>query len=251
MASLGRLVAAVAHELNNPISFVLGNMQALARYGERIAGYLEAVHGDAAPERRQRLRRELRIDAALADLPPLIAGTVEGATRTRDIVAGLSRFSASERGESAPFPLVTVLEKAIHWVTRASGAPIDVIMDASGDCVIRGAAGEIQQVFMNLVHNAIDATDGRPEPRLAVRVRATPEHVAIVFADNGPGFRGEEIGRVFEPFFTTKPVGPGTGLGLSISYGIVARHAGTIVAGSAVEGGAQVTVRLPLQLPEP
>jgi len=108
MVSLGRLVAGVAHELNNPISFVYGNTVAMKRYAERLARYLAAIHGDMPREERETLRRELRIDRLLDDLPSLIDGTVEGAERTRDIVDALKRFSATDRDERQPFDLVEV-----------------------------------------------------------------------------------------------------------------------------------------------
>src|SRR5574343_2097406 len=118
MASLGRLVAGVAHELNNPISFVLGNVHALERYTERLRQYLDAIHGGADAEAQDRLRRQLRIDHLLADLPSLMEGTLEGAMRTADIVHGLKRFSAVDREERGEVELNAVVDRAIHWVRK-------------------------------------------------------------------------------------------------------------------------------------
>jgi two-component system sensor histidine kinase HupT/HoxJ len=114
MASLGRLVAGVAHELNNPISFVLGNVHALQRYSDRLQRYLAVLHG-GADEDAGAGAPQLRIDHLLADLPSLMQGTLEGAQRTADIVNGLKRFSAMDPEERAPVDLNAVIERAIHW----------------------------------------------------------------------------------------------------------------------------------------
>jgi two-component system sensor histidine kinase HupT/HoxJ len=129
MASLGRLVAGVAHELNNPISFVLGNVYVLQRYAKRLTDYLGAVHDDAPAAERERLRQELRIDRLLADLPELIEGTVEGAERTRDIVDSLKRFSALDRDQQQPFNLAQVIERSVHWVSKTATERFRVELD--------------------------------------------------------------------------------------------------------------------------
>jgi two-component system sensor histidine kinase HupT/HoxJ len=245
MASLGRLVAGVAHELNNPISFVLGNVHALQRYARRLARYVDALHAgdpDAAA-----LRRTLRIDHLLADLPSLIAGTLEGAQRTADIVTGLKRFSAVDREEHAEVDLDAVIERAVHWVKKGTAPSFEVHWQRARRCRVYGSAGQLMQVVMNLVQNAYDAAAQRgASPALWIDERIEGGRVRIVFRDNGPGIAAEHLTRVFDPFFTTKPVGKGTGLGLSISYGIVERHGGTLTAANAAEGGALFTLELPL-----
>lgn len=127
LAALGRLVAGVAHELNNPISFVLGNVHALSRYAARLSRYLEALHGGANQEELQALRGQLRIDQLLGDLPSLIEGMLEGAARTAEIVRGLRRFSAFDRGQRALVEVDEVVAQAIRWVTKgtAPGLVID------------------------------------------------------------------------------------------------------------------------------
>ena len=246
MASLGRLVAGVAHELNNPISFVLGNVYALQRYSQRMREYLGAIHAGKPPEEIAELRRSLRIDRLIEDMQPLIDGTIEGAERTRDIVAGLKRFSAADRGEEAVFNLAEVLERSVHWVVKASGSKIRVSVDAPGDIPVAGSAGQMQQVLVNLVQNAIDSTEARADARLEIKAETRGRSVKVTFRDNGPGFREESLDHAFDPFFTTKPVGKGTGLGLSISYGIVERHRGQLKAANHPEGGAVMTLTLPL-----
>lgn len=246
MASLGRLVAGVAHELNNPISFVFGNMVALKRYAARLNGYLEAIHRGEPAARVTELRRELGIDRLLADLPSLIEGTVEGAERTRDIVDGLKRFSATDRNLLEPVDLIPVVERAVHWVSKAATGGFAVTMDLPASVMVNGSAGQLQQVVMNLVQNAWDATAEQTPGRLAISATVDAQSVRLRLADNGPGIAPENLARVFDPFFTTKPVGKGTGLGLAISYGIVERHGGTMTVENARDGGAIFTITLPL-----
>jgi two-component system sensor histidine kinase HupT/HoxJ len=246
MASLGRLVAGVAHELNNPISFVLGNVHAMRRYAPRIKRYLEAVHAGESLEALAALRTELRIDRILEDLAPLLDGAIEGAERTRDIVDGLKRFSAADRNENVQFNLVEIIERSVHWVTRATPPGFRVELDLPELLPVAGSPGQMQQVIINLVQNAADATDRMPAPLLAIKAWEENGEVVTVFRDNGPGVAHESLDKIFDPFYTTKPVGKGTGLGLSISYGIVERHGGQLSAGNAEEGGAEFMLHLPL-----
>ena len=248
MASLGRLVAGVAHELNNPISFVLGNVHALQRYTDRLQRYLGALHAGAGADELAHARQRLRIDHLLADLPSLMQGTLEGAQRTADIVNGLKRFSAVDREERVQVDLNAVIERAIHWVKKGTAPAFDVHFEPLPGCTVQGSPGQLLQVMMNLVQNAYDAASGQPEPLLHISLADAaddPRCVEIRFRDNGPGFAPEHLPRIFEPFFTTKPVGKGTGLGLSISYGIVERHGGRLLAGNHPQGGAELVVRLP------
>lgn len=245
MASLGRLVAGVAHELNNPISFILGNVHALRRYGERLESYLEAVHAGEPAETLARRRAALRIDRILADLPPLIEGTIEGAERTRDIVDGLKRFSAIDRDEQQRFDLAEVVERAVRWVTKATREHFRVRLALSGELAVIGSPGQMQQVVMNLIQNAADATAEQPEAVLDIRGERRGSRLVISFRDNGPGVDAADLARIFDPFFTTKPVGQGTGLGLSISYGIVERHGGRLSVHNHPAGGAVFVIDLP------
>jgi len=247
LASLGRLVAGVAHELNNPISFVLGNVHALARYGQRLQRYLDAIHA-SAPDAATALRDELRIDALLADLPSLIEGTLEGATRTAEIVQGLRRFSAIDHEQHERVDLNAVVEQAMLWVTKGTAPGFAVHWTPCPGAVVIGHAARLQQVVMNLIQNAYDATRAAAVqgPTLWIEATVIGARLHLVLRDNGPGIAAEHLARVFDPFFTTKPVGKGTGLGLSISYGIVEQHGGRLGAANAAGGGAQFTLELPL-----
>jgi len=246
MASLGRLVAGVAHELNNPISFVYGNTLAMKRYAERLARYLAAIHGGMPTVEREALRDELRIDRLLDDLPSLIDGTVEGAERTRDIVDALKRFSATDRDERRAFDLAEVIERAVQWVGKATANQFAVSLQLPPAMTVLGSAGQLQQVVMNLVQNAADATENSRERRLEISGRIEEGLALVEFRDSGPGIPAANLDKLFDPFFTTKPVGRGTGLGLAISYGIVERHGGKLAADNHPKGGALFTLRLPL-----
>jgi two-component system sensor histidine kinase HupT/HoxJ len=249
MASLGQLVAGVAHELNNPISFVLGNVHALSKYSERLRRYIAAQHARLPEAELQRQREALRIDHLLADLPSLIEGTLEGAQRTADIVHGLKRFSAMDPEERKPVNLIEVIERAIHWVQKGRPAPVQVRWVPLQACTVLGSAGQLQQVMMNLLQNAFDALSAVPEPMVWVEMGCTGDpqrsSVRVTVRDNGPGIPPEHLLRIFDPFFTTKPVGKGTGLGLSISYGIVEQHGGRLAARNAEGGGAEFILELP------
>ena len=246
MASLGQLVAGVAHELNNPISFVLGNVHALRKYCERLQTYMGALHAHEPEPVLQALRQKLRIEHLMGDLPSLIEGTLEGAQRTADIVHGLKRFSAMDSEERVPVNLVEVIERAIHWVQKGRPTPVDVRWQAGAPCTVMGSAGQLQQVMMNLLQNAFDAVGGPGVDTPCVRVTMVCEgsQVHVTVRDNGPGIPAEHLLRIFDPFFTTKPVGKGTGLGLSISYGIVEQHGGRLSARNAEDGGAEFAMAL-------
>ena len=245
MASLGKLVAGVAHELNNPISFVLGNMHAMQRYTPRLKRYLDAIHDGEPRSVLEKLRTELRIDHILADLQPLLDGSVEGAERTRDIVDGLKRFSAADRDENIEFNLAETIERSVHWVTRATPTNFRVQIDLPKEMPFFGSPGQIQQVITNLVQNASDATEKLPDPLLTITAKVEGEVLCIRFRDNGPGISEQAMSKIFDPFYTTKPVGKGTGLGLSISYGIIERHGGQLSASNAEGGGAEFKLCLP------
>ena len=252
LASLGRLVAGVAHELNNPISFLLGNVDALRKYAARLQQYLAAVHAteDGATAAPAALRRQLRIDALLADLPSLIEGMSEGAQRTADIVSALKRFSVADREERATVDLAAVVDRAIHWMKKgaAQGFCIEWQPPAQA-CLAQGSGGQLLQVLMNLIQNAADACAAQSEGRLHIVLTHEGDWLRLRCTDNGPGIPPEHLPRVFDPFFTTKPVGKGTGLGLSISYGIVEQHGGRMTVSAPPGGGAEFVIELPALAP--
>jgi|SRR5581483_6779649 len=245
MASLGRLVAGVAHELNNPISFVYGNIHTLKRYRTALVSYLDAIHGKAGASEVAKLKSELRIDDVLEDLGPLIDGTLEGAVRISEIVKNLRRLSFSKVGEVARVNVERLINTAVLWAVRTKQMRVDVHMDIEPELWISGNEGQLHQVLVNLVENAVDAMRTTRQPRLTVSARRKGNEVVIKVSDNGAGIDEDHISQIFEPFFTTKRVGEGTGLGLWISYGIVREHGGELVAANEPEGGAAFSFALP------
>ena len=246
MASLGRLVAGVAHELNNPISFVYGNVHVLQGYVRKLGQYLATVHGEGLGEAQREQRRQLRIDRVLKDLEPLMEGTLEGAERVRDIVEDLRRFSSGQKAMDASFDFAHVVRTALHWVLKGARQDIRTEIELPDDFHSTGHAGQMHQVVMNLAQNAVDATAELPEPHIRVCGGQDGHSLWLEVHDNGPGVPAQDRERVFDPFFTRKPVGQGTGLGLSISYGIVAEHRGTLRVGDSPLGGALFRIELPL-----
>ncbi|UYO54820.1 sensor histidine kinase [Rhodopseudomonas palustris] len=245
MASLGRLVAGVAHELNNPISFIYGNIHTLDRYRDRMSAYLGAIHRGAEPAEIERLRRDLKIDALLADYGSLIEGTLEGAMRVADVVKNLRRLSFPKSGESLRVDVDRVVRTAVRWAARAKPHHVDFAFDIAPDLQILGNEGQFHQIIVNLIDNALDAVRGQAAPRIEIVARRDGDQIVITISDNGAGLPDGLIDKIFEPFFTTKPVGEGTGLGLWISYGIAREHGGTLAAANRSGGGAVFTLMLP------
>ncbi|MCP4598818.1 ATP-binding protein [Neptuniibacter sp.] len=238
MASLGRLVAGVAHELNNPISFVYGNMHALQRYTDRLSQYFDAINEGQSREELKRMREQLRLEKLIKDLNSLVDGTMEGADRVKEIVNDLRQFSSTQESAKTHFDLSHVIRTALHWIIKESKRPIEVTEDIPEELQAFGHSGQIHQVVVNLIQNAVDAMEDSPVQKLSLKAWSDQGQAFFSVIDSGPGIPEENLSRLFDPFFTTKPVGQGTGLGLSISYGIVSEHGGKLEIRNLSSGGA-------------
>ncbi|RDE19853.1 PAS domain-containing protein [Motiliproteus coralliicola] len=245
MASLGRLVAGVAHELNNPISFVYGNTHVLSEYCKRFSAFFELLDQAPLPDSLLDAKQRLKIDKTLRDLPSLLEGTTEGVERVRDIVMDLRQFSSGQQQEFRPFDLVRIINTTLRWVTKEH--PIELHCRLPDALELVGHPGRIHQVMMNLVQNSLDVIEGLEQPQLWIDLDSDGENARVVVRDNGPGIDESILPQVFEPFVTTKETGKGTGLGLSLSYSFVRNHGGELSAANHPDGGAEFTLILPLQ----
>lgn len=245
MAALGRLVAGVAHELNNPISFVFGNMHALKNYGENITTYLKAVHETADDPSLQTLAKELKIDRIARDILPLVDGTLEGAERVSDIVQELRRFSGTQKENAEEVLLASLVETAVGWVLRGAKIKPAVSIDIPAATTVFARKGYVHQIIINLVQNAVDVLQQLPDGTITITANATDEIVELSISDNGPGIADKDIEHIFEPFFTTKPIGEGTGLGLYVSYNMAEEIGGDLSGKNRQTGGAVFKLKIP------
>ncbi len=248
MAALGRLVAGVAHELNNPISFIYGNMHALERYAQRLETWLRAVDDKVRDEELRRLRDELQLERILKDLRPLVEGTLEGAERVSAIVQELRRFSGRQREERASCALRPLVETAVNWVSRSTPEMPRVGIDCPEDLRVHVPRGHVHQILVNLLQNAVDVLAARRDGRIDITCGRDDggRRAVLEVRDNGPGIAEADLPRIFEPFFTTKPIGKGTGLGLYVSYNMAGEIGGALEARNLPAGGAAFVLRLPL-----
>ena len=248
MASMGQLVAGVAHELNNPIGFVYSNVTTLEDFVKRLRGMLEVYRGlELPPETRGQVQAEWerrKIDYALRYLDSMTQGIREGAERARKIVRDLRVFARSQDDVWQPVDLHEEIESSLTLLNHLLKDRVTVHRKLGDLPHVECIRSSIDQVFLNLLANAAQAIEG--PGAITIDTRREDDMAVITFADTGPGIAPDVIGRVFDPFFTTKTVGEGTGLGLSISYEIVKKHGGEILAESPVAGGAVFSVRLPI-----
>ncbi len=251
MASVGQLVAGVAHELNNPIGFVSSNVTTLEEFVKRLQAMLEVYRAvPLPPAEKARVEGEwasLKVDYALKYLDSMILGIKEGAERTRKIVRDLRVFARSDDDLWQPVDLHEEIESSLTLLNHLLKDRVTIRRTYGDLPSVPCVRSQIDQVFLNLLANAAQAITGPGE--ITIETRQEDGMAVVSIADSGPGIAPEVFGRIFDPFFTTKPVGEGTGLGLSITYEIVKKHRGTVTAASPPGGGAVFTVRLPLTRP--
>jgi signal transduction histidine kinase len=233
MASIGQLVAGIAHEINNPVNAIVNTVHPLQEAVDGVA--LKALSPEV---------KELSVE--IKDMVRVIQS---GAQRTKLIVQALHNYSRTDDERIVDFDLNKGLDESLELLRHLLKGGIDVERRYGPVGRIRGHAGQVNQVFMNLLTNAAQALAGRDGARISLTTRRQGDQVVIVIADNGPGIAQEILPRIFDPFFTTKDVGEGTGLGLSIVHGIVERHGGSIEVESEVGKGTVFTVTLPTDLP--
>lgn len=245
MVGLGQLVAGVAHELNNPISFVYSNMSYLKDYSQKLQRVIETA--EKSPSSLAAVKDEVEFDYIMKDLPKLISSCEEGARRVRDIVVGLRNFS---RLDEVQIKDVDINEGILNTLDLLSGEfknKIEIHKDLNRVPPLRCYPSQLNQVFMNLLTNASQAIESAGN--IWVKVFDDESSIYVSIKDDGKGIPKKIYEKIFDPFFTTKPVGQGTGLGLSISYGIVKKHGGDIRVESEEGVGSTFTISLPKKGP--
>ncbi len=281
MSSLGQLVAGVAHEINNPVNFITGNLYHANNYVGELLDLLHLYeqHYPKPAAEIQARREQLDLEFLLEDFPKLISSMTAGAERIRSIVQSLRNFSRLAHAEIKSVNLHEGIESTLLLLhsrlqSQHGESAIEIVRDFGDLPEVECCPGEINQVLMNVISNAIDALEHQPTPR-AISIRTEIGHrtpgighgegspcptphapcpmphaqfAIIRIADNGPGMREEIRRRVFDPFFTTKPVGQGTGLGLSISYQIIVeKHGGVLKCISDPGRGTEFWIEIPIR----
>jgi two-component system NtrC family sensor kinase len=245
MASLGQLVAGVAHELNNPIGFIYSNMSHLREYVEKLGRVLETAENN--PEGLKKVKEEVEFDFLIDDLPKLIASCEDGARRTRDIVLGLRNFSRLDEAQLKKVDLHEGLSNTLRLLTSELKNRIKVHEEFGKLPEVRCYVSQLNQVFMNILSNAAQAIEKSGE--IWIKTWQEDKWAFVSIRDSGPGISKEDLDKIFDPFFTTKPIGRGTGLGLSISYGIVQKHGGELTVESKKGWGTEFKIKIPVDGP--
>jgi PAS domain S-box-containing protein len=263
MSSLGQLMAGVAHEINNPVNFISGNLDYATRYSQSIIQLLQEYRRlfPDIPAELQAQIQSIDLDFVIRDLPKLLSSMRIGSERIQEIVRSLRTFSRHDEAELKQVDIHCGIDSTLMILQHrlkadASSATVEVVRQYGALPPVNCYAGQLNQVFMNILSNAIDALRETEaacpgfKPQIVVRTQALEgDRIQIGIADNGPGIPEELLTQIFDPFFTTKEVGTGTGLGLSISHQIIVeRHQGTLTCQSCPEQGTEFIIEIPIAL---
>ena len=269
MSSLGQLVAGVAHEINNPVNFICGNLLYANEYTENLLTLIDMYqkyYPIPVPEIQNKIDK-IELDFLIEDLPKLLFSMKIGTDRIQKIVLSLRNFSRMDESELKGVDIHEGLNSTLlilqhRLKPNAENASIEVIKKYSKLPQVECYASGLNQVFMNILANAIDAlatqriqtniNDAESLPRIEISTKVLDNNsIAVSIADNGSGMPEEIINRIFDPFYTTKPVGKGTGLGLYISYNIISeKHRGKLKCVSEADRGTEFIIELPIRQEE-
>lgn len=271
MSALGSLVAGVAHEINNPVGFIYGNLRHVREYSKDLLILLALYqkHYPTPPEEIEIQAEDMDFEFVAADLPRIVESMEMGADRIKQIVLSLRNFSRLDESEVKPVNLHEGIDNTLlilqHRLKAAAHRPEVQIIREYGDLpLVECFAGQLNQVFMNILSNAIDALEDHWDKLSEDEANSTPpalkiwiktqwdgsDRVKIGIIDNGSGMSEAVQQRIFDPFFTTKEVGKGTGMGMSISYQIITeKHQGAIWCESHVGVGTTFWMTIPIQAP--
>ena len=259
MSSLGQLVAGVAHEINNPVNFIYGNLNHIGAYSQDLVSLLELYQQEYPNPSPNILAavEEIDLDFLLEDLPKLLSSMKVGAERIREIVISLRNFSRLDEAAVKSVDIHEGIDSTLmilqsYLKAKPNRPEIQVIKSYGKLPNIECYAGQLNQVFMNILNNAIDALemgwqDRIEMPIIRISTGIVDNLLKVSIADNGPGMTPEIVNKLFDPFFTTKPIGKGTGLGLSISYQIVVeKHQGQLRCFSQPGVGTEFIIEIPV-----
>jgi len=251
MSSLGQLVAGVAHEINNPVSFIYGNLVHLEEHANDLSMVIDSYqkHYPDNPPELEDILSEVDIDFIQDDLPQLLYSMKVGADRIKAIVLSLRNFSRLDEAEKKDADLREGLDSTLLILNHKLNDQIQIVKNYSNISPVVCYPAQLNQVFMNILTNAIDALTecDRWPKEITITIQQLDNWVRIKIGDNGPGIEPEIRDRIFNPFFTTKPIGTGTGLGLSVSYQIVVdKHKGRLSCSSIVGKGTTFIVEIPI-----
>ena len=259
LSSMGMLAAGVAHEINNPLTYLLFNLESLVQDFpntlEAISQYQDRVCSHAGSQSIQQLTQDLQAPLkaeTLADIQARFTDALDGAHRIRDISRGLGTFSRVERDRQVPVDLTAVIEAALNMCFNEIKYRARIIRDLQQLPKVLASEGRLSQVFLNLLVNAAHAIEEGEVDKNTITIAtwAEGDTLCASVSDTGKGIPPENLSKLFEPFFTTKEMGVGSGLGLPISKGIVESYGGTLSVASQLDRGTTFTIRLPLGQPE-
>lgn len=257
MSGLGQMVAGVAHEINNPVNFIYGNLEHVDSYIRDIFSYLDLYEACnfQLPNDLQAQAEDLEIDFVREDLGKTLASMKLGTNRIRDIVLSLRTFSRLDEADRKHVDLHEGIESTLTLLqhrlkAKSDRAAIDIVRDYDQLPEVECYAGQINQVFMNILANAIDVleeTPARLERNITIRTEARPNSVIVGIANSGPAIPQKIRDKIFDPFFTTKKIGKGTGMGLAICHQLITEnHKGKLECFSSDEVGTEFVVEIPL-----
>lgn len=249
MASIGQLAAGIAHELNNPVGFVYGNLDLLEGCVKDLLELLEFYDGIELPEAVrsdvEAIKNRINYTTSAEDLTSIVSDCRAGTERVKDIVLNLRTFSRLDEAEFKKTDVHEGIDSTLRLLSRYfSSGDVRLIRDYGELPSIDAFSSQLNQVWMNLLVNAAQAVSPGPG-EVTISTRADDNYVLISVSDTGKGIAKDVLSKIFDPFFTTKAVGEGTGLGLSITFGIVERHGGRIDVVSEPGSGTTFTVTLP------
>lgn len=254
MSSLGQMVAGIAHEINNPINFIFGNLNHVMDYANDLLALI-SLYRQEYPQPTSAICEKIEaidLDFLQSDLPKALASMRVGTQRIQQIILSLRNFSRLDEASTKPADLHVGIEDTLLILNNRLRLGVDVVKQYGDLPLVECCPAQINQVFMNLLSNSIDALLEVPEnqpKQITIRTQQVDENqVCISVADNGPGIPENIQNKLFDPFFTTKPVGKGTGLGLSICYDIVKKHQGRICVQCDRPQGVEFQVFLPIRL---